>query len=93
MQRIRQQAAGFGFLHQIARIHHKDSFRKIFHGRKVMRDVDHREAMSLLQTPQQLQNLHTHRRIQHRYRLISDDHLRFEDHGTSDDDALLLPAA
>jgi hypothetical protein len=54
MKRVFEQAACFAFFNQVSCVHHKDTRGKIFHRRKVVRDVDHSEIIFFLQGMQEL---------------------------------------
>ncbi len=74
-------------------VHHADPLAEVPDGRQVMRDVDHAQAVAVLEPSQQLQNLHPDGRVEHGHGLIGDDELGLEDHRPRDDEPLLLSSA
>src|SRR5215218_8907298 len=71
-----------------AEVHDRDAIREVPGRCDVMRDVEEGDASLLLQTVQQVEDLHPRRGIDHRDWLVGHDELRVPNKGTGDPDSL-----
>ena len=77
-------------LHDLAQIHDSHSVAEIFDRRQVVGDEQVRESELLLQGNEQVDDLGSHREIEHRGRFVKDDQLRVRGEGARNAHALLL---
>src|SRR2546425_1514157 len=66
-------------LHNLTKIHNRNTITNMLAHGKIMRDEDHRDPLLLNQINHQVQNLCPDRNIQHRDRLVSNHKLRAKD--------------
>ena len=98
-QRLRVGVAGVGEdllgradLDDPAEVHDRDPVAEVLRAGEVVGDVDVGEPEVLLEVEHQLQDLGPHRHVEHRDRLVRDQHARVRDGRPRHDHALLLAA-
>ncbi len=98
-QRLRVRVPGVGEdllgrpdLDDPAEVHDRDPVAEVLRAGQVVGDVDVGQSEVLLEVEHQLEDLRAHRHVEHRDRLVRDQHARAGDDRARDDDALLLPA-
>ena len=79
------------FLHDPAEVHHCDPLREAGRCREVVRDHQDREAQ-LAQAVEDVEHACPHRDVEHRNRLVCDEHFGLEDERRGDRDPLALAA-
>ena len=92
MLRVVQHRARIAAFDHLALLHDDDAVADVVGGRKIVRDVDDRDAELVAQSLEQVDDRHPQRGIDHRHRLVGDDQPRAGDQRAGDRDALQLAA-
>jgi hypothetical protein len=79
-------------LHHPPEVQHHHPMADLAHHRQVVADEHHRQAQTLLQVDQQVDDLRADGHVQRRHRLVADHQRRLQDHGAGDADPLVLAA-
>ncbi|MDF2762172.1 MAG: hypothetical protein K0S83_906 [Thermomicrobiales bacterium] len=74
-----------------AQVHDRDTIREVAGGGDVVRDVEEGDAALVLETAQQVEDLHSRRGIDHRDWLVGHDVVRVPNQRAGDPDPLPLP--
>ena len=83
---------GRALLDDLARVHHEHRVGDVACAREIVRDVEEREPLALLQVEHQVQDPDADRDVEHRRRLVRDQHRRLDRQRAGDRHALALPA-
>ncbi len=83
---------GLALLHHLAVLQNEHVVGEGPHHLEIVADEHVGELAPLLQVAQQIDDLHLHRHVERRGRLVEHDELRLERHGAGDGDALALAA-
>ena len=92
MPRVLQHLLGRTLLDDTAALHHHDSVSDIGHDPEIMRDEEHARVVPPLQILDQGKDLCLRRDVEGGRRLVGDEEVRVEHHGSRDHDALALAA-
>ena len=92
MQRVREHLLDGPLLDDLARVHDEDVVGDVARAREVVRDVEERDLMLLLQLRHQVQDPDPDRDVEHARRLVGEDDLRLDRERARDRDALALAA-
>ena len=87
-----QHGARVAALDDLALLHDDEAVADVVGGREVVGDVDDRDPEVVAQRPEQVDDRHPQRGVDHRDRLVGDDQRRLRDQRAGDRDALQLAA-
>src|SRR5579885_2926475 len=79
-------------LHHLTRVHHLRILGKVARAGNIVCDKEQGKMLFLFQTQEQTENVQANRDVEHRYRLISQQHLRFHCQRARNGDTLTLAA-
>ena len=92
MQRALQHALGGALLDDLAGVHDEHVVGDVARAREVVGDVEEREVLVFLQVEDQVEDPDADRDVEHRGRLVGDEHGRLDGERARDRDALPLAA-
>src|SRR5687768_5439778 len=92
MQRALEHRFRWPALDDLTRVHDEHLVGDVARAREVVRDVEEGELALLLQLQHQVQNPDPDRDVEHRGRLVGEDHARLDGQGAGDRDTLALAA-
>ena len=92
VQRILQHRFDRPLLDDLPGVHHEHLVGDVASTREIVRDVEEGEITLLLQRQHQVQDPDPDRDVEHRGRLVGQDHARLDGKGPCDRDSLPLPA-
>ena len=92
VQRVLQHLLDRALLDDLAGVHDEHGVGDVAGAREVVRDVEEREPLALLQVEHQVEDPDPDRDVEHRDRLVGDDHRGLDRERARDRDALALPA-
>ena len=92
MERLLQHLVDGPLLDDLTRVHDEHVVRDVAGAREVVRDVEEREVALLLEIDHQVEDPDADRHVEHRDRLVGDDHGRLDGERPRDRDALALAA-
>ena len=92
VQRVLQHCFGRPLLDDLPGVHDEHLVGDVAGAREVVRDVEEREVAILLEREHQVQDPDPDRDVEHRGRLVGEDHARLDRERAGDRDALALSA-
>ena len=84
---------GFSLFDDEAGVHHHNFVGEITRARQIVGDIQKTNPLPVAQFGHQVEDAQTNRDVQHRHRLICQDHIRFNGQRAGDSNPLTLPAA
>ena len=92
MLRVEQHGVGRALLDDPAAVHHEHLVGDVARARNVVRDVEEGNSELPLQLEDEIEDADPDRHVEHRDRLVGQDHARLDGQRAGDRDALALPA-
>jgi hypothetical protein len=92
MERAAEHALGRALLDDLARVHHEHGVRDVACAREVVRHIEKRKPVLVLEVGHQVEDPDADRDVEHRRRLVCDHHRRLDGECPRDRDALALAA-